>query len=95
MDNRALPPKTSNFYCLPGRAGGTPMGISGKRKARRSATTMASESGTAAMRSRPINARHWVDHAAAKSSVKPVDVSVGKPVPRRSNVRLTAFARIE
>jgi len=28
MDNRGLPPKTSNFYCLPGRAGGTPMGIS-------------------------------------------------------------------
>jgi hypothetical protein len=28
MDNRGLPPQTSNFYCLPGRAGGTPMGIS-------------------------------------------------------------------
>jgi hypothetical protein len=28
MDNRALPPQTSNFYCLPGRAGGTPVGIS-------------------------------------------------------------------
>ena len=27
MDNRGLPPQTSNFYCLPGRAGGTPMGI--------------------------------------------------------------------
>jgi hypothetical protein len=27
MDNRGLPPKRSNFYCLPGRAGGTPMGI--------------------------------------------------------------------
>jgi hypothetical protein len=31
MDNRGLPPKTSNFYCLPGRAGGTPMGISRRR----------------------------------------------------------------
>ena len=28
MDNRGLPPQTSNSYCLPGRAGGTPMGIS-------------------------------------------------------------------
>jgi hypothetical protein len=27
MDNRGLPPQTSNFDCLPGRAGGTPMGI--------------------------------------------------------------------
>jgi hypothetical protein len=33
MDNRELPPKTSNFYCLPGRAGGTPMGISSERSA--------------------------------------------------------------
>ena len=24
MDNRGLPPQTSNFDCLPGRAGGTP-----------------------------------------------------------------------
>jgi hypothetical protein len=24
MDNRGLPPEMSNFYCLPGRAGGTP-----------------------------------------------------------------------
>jgi putative DNA-invertase from lambdoid prophage Rac len=28
MDNRGLPQQTSNFYCLPGRAGGTPVGIS-------------------------------------------------------------------
>ncbi len=28
MDNRGLPPETSNFCCLPGRAGGTPGGIS-------------------------------------------------------------------
>jgi hypothetical protein len=27
MGNRGLPPQTSNFYCLPGRAGGTPMGM--------------------------------------------------------------------
>jgi hypothetical protein len=27
MDKRGLPPQMSNFYCLPGRAGGTPMGI--------------------------------------------------------------------
>src|SRR4051812_48159927 len=27
VDNRGLPPKTSNFYCLPGRAGGTPICI--------------------------------------------------------------------
>jgi hypothetical protein len=24
MESRGLPPETSNFYCLPGRAGGTP-----------------------------------------------------------------------
>jgi hypothetical protein len=24
MDSRGLPPETSNFYCLPGRAGRTP-----------------------------------------------------------------------
>jgi hypothetical protein len=24
MDSRGPPPETSNFYCLPGRAGGTP-----------------------------------------------------------------------
>jgi DNA-binding NtrC family response regulator len=29
MDNRGLPPQTSNFYCLPGRAGRTPVGIRG------------------------------------------------------------------
>ena len=28
MDNRGLPPQTSNFYCLPARLGETPMGIS-------------------------------------------------------------------
>ena len=27
MDNPGLPPQTSNSYCLPGRAGGTPVGI--------------------------------------------------------------------
>jgi tetratricopeptide (TPR) repeat protein len=27
MDNRGLPPQTSNFDCLPGRAGGTPRGL--------------------------------------------------------------------
>ncbi len=27
MDNRGLPPQTSNFDCLPGRAGGTPIGL--------------------------------------------------------------------
>jgi hypothetical protein len=27
MDNRGLPPQTSNFECLPGRAGGTPIGL--------------------------------------------------------------------
>ena len=25
MDGRRPPPEMSNFYCLPGRAGGTPM----------------------------------------------------------------------
>ena len=25
MDGRRTPPETSNFYCLPGRAGGTPI----------------------------------------------------------------------
>jgi hypothetical protein len=25
MESRAIPPETSNFYCLPGRAGGTPI----------------------------------------------------------------------
>lgn len=30
MDGRRPPPETSNFYCLPGRAGGTPMGIVGE-----------------------------------------------------------------
>jgi Hint domain len=25
MDSRGLPPEMSNFYCLPGRAGGTPI----------------------------------------------------------------------
>jgi hypothetical protein len=24
MDSRGIPPETSNFYCLPGRAGGSP-----------------------------------------------------------------------
>ena len=28
MDNPGLPPQTSNSYCLPGKAGGTPIGIS-------------------------------------------------------------------
>src|SRR5690348_14433436 len=28
MDNPGLPPQTSNSYCLPGKAGGTPVGIS-------------------------------------------------------------------
>jgi hypothetical protein len=27
MDNRGLPPQTSNSDCLPGRAGGTPRGL--------------------------------------------------------------------
>jgi hypothetical protein len=25
MDSRGIPPETSNFYCLPGRAGGFPI----------------------------------------------------------------------
>ena len=27
MDGRRPPPEMSNFYCLPGRAGGTPIGL--------------------------------------------------------------------
>ena len=27
MDSRGTPPETSNFYCLPGRAGGTPIAL--------------------------------------------------------------------
>ena len=30
MDNRELPPQTSNFYCLPGRAGGSPIILAAK-----------------------------------------------------------------
>jgi hypothetical protein len=29
MDSLGIPPETSNFYCLPGRAGGTPIVLEG------------------------------------------------------------------
>ncbi len=29
MDSREIPPETSNFYCLPGRAGGSPNVLDG------------------------------------------------------------------
>ena len=46
MDNPGLPPQTSNSYCLPGRAGGTPIGIS-------AAASMALPACLAAHTSRP------------------------------------------
>jgi hypothetical protein len=31
MDSRGLPPEMSNFYCLPGRAGGSPILLEGTK----------------------------------------------------------------
>jgi hypothetical protein len=32
MESQGIPPETSNFYCLPGRAGGTPNGLEADRR---------------------------------------------------------------
>ena len=34
MDSRGTPPEMSNFYCLPGRAGGTPILLASLRPVR-------------------------------------------------------------
>ena len=50
MDSRGTPPEMSNFYCLPGRAGGTPKCI----RACRQFATMGRAAGLIVVR-QPMN----------------------------------------
>ena len=43
MDGWRPPPETSNFYCLPGRAGGTPMVLEINGSARDALSKVAAE----------------------------------------------------